>query len=372
MGRKRPILLSIRFMSDLAQLKTDLLKAIDACNDLAALEELRVNELSKKGRLTEEMKKLAALTADEKKTRGAALNEVKGEVMAAFEARKTSFQDAALAAKLLSEKIDMSIPAAPEFKGKIHPITQVMEEAIQIFAAMGFGVVEGPDIDQDFYNFTALNIPESHPARQMHDTFYMNAKDEKGAPLLLRTHTSTLQIRTMQNRKPPLRCIAPGRTFRSDSDQTHTPMFHQIEGFIVDEATHFGHLKGCLQDFIRAFFEMPDVPVRFRPSFFPFTEPSAEVDIGCSRKDGTLKIGAGDAWLEILGCGMIHPKVLENCGIDPNKYQGFAFGMGVERLAMLKYGVPDLRQFFEGDARWLSHYGFSPFDIPTLSGGISR
>ena len=353
-------------------LKTQIIAAIAAAASLEALEQIRITELGKKGRLAEAMSGLGKMSPDERKTAGAALNIIKEEINAAFAARKSSLDQIALHLKLESEKIDVTLPAAPQAQGRIHPITQVIDEVTAIFAAQGFQVADGPDIDTDWNNFTALNIPETHPARQMHDTFYLNANDDRGASLLLRTHTSTVQIRTMSNRKPPLRIIAPGRTFRSDSDMTHTPMFHQIEGFVVDETTHFGHLKACLIDFVRAFFEITDVPTRFRPSYFPFTEPSAEMDIGCSRKDGGLKIGTGESWLEILGCGMINPKVLENCGIDPNKYQGFAFGMGVERLAMLKYGIPDLRTFFGGDARWLEHYGFSPLDVPSLSGGLSR
>ncbi|TAH37788.1 MAG: phenylalanine--tRNA ligase subunit alpha [Alphaproteobacteria bacterium] len=359
-------------MSDYTSLKNELVAAINNAADLAQLENIRVNELGKKGRLAEAMSGLGKMSPDERKKVGAELNVVKQEINDAFAARKSTLEQGALTAKLASEKIDITLPAPTAAPGKIHPIAQVIDEVTAIFAAQGFVVAEGPDIDTQDNNFTALNIPESHPARQMHDTFYLNAKDEKGLDLLLRTHTSTVQIRTMTKQKPPLRILAPGRTFRSDSDMTHTPMFHQIEGFVVDESTHFGHLKGCLIEFVRAFFELSDVPVRFRPSFFPFTEPSAEMDIGCSRKDGGLKIGAGDSWLEILGCGMIHPKVLENCGIDSKKYQGFAFGMGVERLAMLKYGIPDLRSFFGGDSRWLDHYGFSALDVPSMAGGLSR
>ncbi len=355
-----------------SSLKSQIIAAIESASDLAALESVRVAELGKKSKLSEAMASLGKMTPDERKSAGAELNKVKEEINAAFESRKNTLQNVAMMQKLQSETIDITLPAPPIARGKIHPITQVIDEVTAIFAAQGFIVAEGPDIDTQDNNFTALNIPESHPARQMHDTFYLNAKDEKGLDLLLRTHTSTVQIRTMTKQKPPLRILAPGRTFRSDSDMTHTPMFHQIEGFVVDESTHFGHLKGCLIEFVRAFFEISDVPTRFRPSFFPFTEPSAEMDIGCSRKDGGLKIGAGDSWLEILGCGMIHPKVLENCGIDSQKYQGFAFGMGVERLAMLKYGIPDLRSFFGGDARWLDHYGFSACDVPSLAGGLSR
>ncbi len=358
--------------SSYSSLKSQIIAAIDSASDLAALESVRVTELGKKSKLSEAMASLGKMTPDERKSAGAELNKIKEEINAAFESRRNTLQNVAMAQKLQSETIDITLPAPPVARGKIHPITQVIDEVTAIFAAQGFVVAEGPDIDTQDNNFTALNIPESHPARQMHDTFYLNVWDENKLNFLLRTHTSTVQIRTMTKQKPPMRILAPGRTFRSDSDMTHTPMFHQIEGFVVDESTHFGHLKGCLIEFVRAFFEIPDVPTRFRPSFFPFTEPSAEMDIGCSRKDGGLKIGAGDSWLEILGCGMIHPKVLENCGIDSKKYQGFAFGMGVERLAMLKYGIPDLRSFFGGDARWLDHYGFSACDVPSLAGGLSR
>ena len=273
-----------------------------------------------------------------------------------------------LNARLASEKIDVTLPARPSVQGKIHPVTQVIEEITAIFADMGFAVAEGPDIETDDYNFDKLNIPESHPARRMHDTFYLQGNGDGKA--LLRTHTSPVQIRTMQGGKPPFRFIAPGSTYRCDSDLTHTPMFHQIEGFVIDKGINMGHLKGCLIEFLKAFFELDEVPVRFRPSFFPFTEPSAEVDIGCKRSRDELKIGAGDDWLEVLGCGMVHPNVLKNCNLDPNEWQGFAFGMGVERLAMLKYGIPDLRTFFDSDTRWLSHYGFDALNIPSLVGGL--
>jgi phenylalanyl-tRNA synthetase alpha chain len=259
----------------------------------------------------------------------------------------------------------------PEARGSIHPVSQVIDEITEIFAQMGFSVAEGPDIEEDFYNFTALNIPPEHPARQMHDTFYLPERAD-GTRRVLRTHTSPVQIRTMLNTKPPLRIIAPGRTFRCDSDQTHTPMFHQVEALVIDESTHMGHLKGCIEAFCRAFFEVDEVKMRFRPSYFPFTEPSAEVDIGCRREGGELRIGEGDDWLEIMGCGMVHPKVLEHGGIDSTKYQGFAFGMGIDRIAMLKYGAPDLRAFFDSDLRWLRHYGFSSLNVPTLGQGISR
>ncbi|HLI10892.1 MAG TPA: phenylalanine--tRNA ligase subunit alpha [Alphaproteobacteria bacterium] len=358
-------------MEDLEALKTDLMGQAAAAPSLAALEELRVAALGRKGRVTELMKGLGRLDGERRKEAGRALNLLKDALVAAIEARKVALGDAELEAQLARERIDVTLPARPESRGCIHPISQTIDELSAIFGEMGFAVAEGPDIEDDFHNFTALNIPPEHPARQMMDTFYLEEKPD-GTRMVLRTHTSPVQVRTMQSTKPPIRIIAPGRTYRCDSDMTHTPMFHQVEGLVVDETTHMGHLKGCLVEFCRAFFEVPDVPVRFRPSHFPFTEPSAEVDIGCSRAGGELKIGAGDDWLEILGCGMVHPKVLDACGIDSARYQGFAFGMGIERIAMLKYGIPDLRTFFDADLRWLRHYGFVPLDVPSLVGGLSR
>src|SRR5690606_14385946 len=268
-------------------------------------------------------------------------------------------------------RVDITLPHRPQPDGRIHPISQTMDELIDIFGEMGFSVAEGPDIEDDWHNFEALNIPAEHPARQEMDTFYLRERPDGSRPVLC-THTSPVQIRTMEKMQPPIRIIAPGRTYRSDHDATHSPMFHQVEGLLIDESTHMGHLKGCLIEFCRAFFEVSDLPVRFRPSHFPFTEPSAEVDIGCSREGGTLKIGSGGDWLEILGCGMVHPKVLANCGIDPTRYQGFAFGMGIERIAMLKYGIPDLRTMYDSDLRWLRHYGFAALDVPGLTGGLAR
>ena len=298
------------------------------------------------------------------------LNAIKDKAQAALAARKTTLENAALSEKLASEKADATLPAFPKSLGAIHPVSQVMEEVIAIFADMGFAVAEGPDIEDDFHNFTALNFPAGHPARDMHDTFFF-APDANGERKVLRTHTSPVQIRTMKAQKPPVRIIAPGRTYRCDSDQTHTPMFHQVEGLVVDTETHMGHLKGCLLDFVRAFFEVDEVESRFRPHHFPFTEPSAEMDVRCDRSGGVVKIGQGDSWLEILGCGMVHPNVLRNCGYDPDQVQGFAFGMGIDRLAMLKYGMPDLRDFFGADVRWLKHYGFNPLLVPSLAGGLS-
>jgi len=263
------------------------------------------------------------------------------------------------------------LPVRQQPQGRIHPVSQVMDEIAAIFADMGFTIAEGPDIEDDFHNFTALNIPPEHPARQMQDTFYLPQRED-GMPMVLRTHTSPVQIRTMQDTPPPHRIVVPGRTYRSDSDQTHTPMFHQIEGLVIDRDIHMGHLKGTLEAFCQAFFEVDNVRFRFRPSYFPFTEPSAEVDIGCSYEGGNLRIGEGDDWLEILGCGMVNPRVLENCGLDASEWQGFAWGMGIDRIAMLKYGIPDLRAFFDSDLRWLHHYGFVPLDVPTMSGGLSR
>ena len=300
---------------------------------------------------------------------GQALNRLKDEIAGAIDARRSTLEDAALKVRLQSEGVDVTLPVRPERAGCLHPISQTIDEIVAIFGEMGFAVAEGPDIEDDFHNFTALNIPPEHPARQMHDTFYFPERAD-GSRMLLRTHTSPVQIRTMQNSKPPLRIIVPGRTYRCDSDMTHTPMFHQVEGLVVDETSHMGHLKGCLIHFCRAFFGVDDLPVRFRPSFFPFTEPSAEVDIGCSRAGGELRIGAGDDWLEILGCGMVHARVLEHCGIDSTRFQGFAFGMGIERIAMLKYGIPDLRTFFEADLRWLRHYGFMPLEAPSMVRGL--
>jgi phenylalanyl-tRNA synthetase alpha chain len=358
-------------MENLNDVRKKWLAAASAAASLDALEQVRVDALGRKGEITQFMKTLGALGPEERREAGQRLNTLKETVAAAIEARRESLAEAALDAKLAGERVDVTLPARPEPEGRIHPVSQTIDEIIAIFGEMGFLVAEGPDIEDDFHNFTALNIPPSHPARQMHDTFYLPAKPD-GSRLVLRTHTSPVQVRYMQKHKPPIRIIAPGRTYRCDSDMTHSPMFHQVEGLVVDETTHMGHLKGCLIDFCRAYFGLADLPVRFRPSFFPFTEPSAELDIGCSRAGGELKIGTGQDWLEILGCGMVHPKVLEMCGIDPARYQGFAFGMGIERIAMLKYGIPDLRTFFDADLRWLRHYGFLPLDIPNMVGGIGR
>jgi len=359
-------------MSNLEALKKEIVETVKAANDIQSLEEVRVTALGKKGRVTDLMKTLGTLSPDERKEMGQALNRLKDEISAEIDARASILKAAAMNARLASEKIDVTLTPRPENKGSIHPISQTIEEMITIFADMGFSVAEGPEIEDDFHNFTALNFPPEHPARQMHDTFYLPdvaGKTGDAAKRLLRTHTSTVQVHVMQTQKPPIRVIIPGRTFRSDYDMTHTPMFHQMEGLLIDKAAHMGHLKGCLIEFCKRFFEVDDLPTRFRPSFFPFTHPSAEMDIGCSRDKGELKIGAGSSWLEILGCGMVHPNVLKNCGIDPDEYQGFAFGMGIERVAMLKYGIPDLRTFFESDLRWLKHYGFGPLEQPNKALG---
>jgi len=358
-------------MNEIEQLRAEVLAAVSAASDGAALEATRVDVLGKKGRVTGLMKNLGGMDPEARKVAGQALNTLKTELEAAMAARRASLDAAALDAKLAHEKLDVTLPIRPEAKGSLHPISQTMEEMAAIFGAMGFTVAEGPDVEDDFHNFTALNFPPGHPAREMHDTFFLPTAPD-GNRYLLRTHTSPVQIRTMMSDKPPIRVIIPGRTYRCDYDMTHTPMFHQIEGLVIDTQTNMSHLKGCLQEFLRAFFGVDDLPLRFRPSFFPFTEPSAEVDIGCSRSGGELKLGNYGDWLEILGCGMVHPNVLKSCGLDPEIYQGFAFGMGVERLAMLKYGIPDLRTFFESDLRWLKHYGFAALDVPSLTGGLNR
>ena len=354
---------------EVEHLRAEVLREVDGALDLDALEAVRVKVLGRKGRITTEMKGLSRLDPDARRAAGQALNQVKDAVAEAIESRRLGLADAALAAKLLEDRLDVTLPVRPAPRGRLHPISQTIEACIAILGEMGFAVAEGPDIEDDFYNFTALNIPPEHPARQDHDTFYL-AEGADGARPVLRTHTSPVQIRTMQASRPPIRVIAPGRTYRCDSDATHAPMFHQIEALAVDETTHLGHLKGCITDFCRAFFELPDLPVRFRPSHFPFTEPSMEVDIGCTRRGGELKIGAGDDWLEIMGSGMVHPNVLRAGGIDPERYQGFAFGMGIDRIAMLKYGIPDLRTFFDADVRWLDHYGFVPIDVPSMIRGL--
>ncbi|WP_089411432.1 phenylalanine--tRNA ligase subunit alpha [Amphiplicatus metriothermophilus] len=358
-------------MQDLETLERNLIARVDDAADAAALDEARVAALGKRGVISEKLKSLGRMTPDERKVMGPAINGLKERVAAAIEAKRARLEAAALEERLATEKVDVTLPVRPEPRGRVHPVSQVFEEIAAIFSAMGFDIAEGPDIEDDFHNFTALNFPPDHPARELHDTFFFEPK-ENGERMLLRTHTSPVQIRTMMSRKPPIRIIIPGRTFRCDSDQTHTPMFHQVEGLVIDRETHMGHLKGTLEAFARAFFEVDAVRTRFRPHFFPFTEPSAEMDVGYERVGNEIRIGTGAKWMEILGCGMVHPNVLRNCGLDPDEYQGFAFGMGVDRLAMLKYGIPDLRDFFTADARWLEHYGFDPLDQPSLWAGLSR
>lgn len=359
---------------ELETLEAELKSEISKSTDLAALDAVRVAALGKKGRIAGLMQQLGKMEPQARKEFGQAVNALKDRVSEVLSARKAVLEGEALAARLASERADMTLPVplGPQMRGRIHPVSQVFDEVCEIFADMGFAVAEGPDIESDDLNFTKLNIPEEHPARQEHDTFYMRApegtaEDGANAPrMLLRTHTSPVQIRTMLDQKPPIRIIAPGRVYRCDSDQTHTPMFHQVEALVIDEATHLGHLKWCLEEFCKAFFEVDDVKMRFRASHFPFTEPSMEVDIDAAA------IGKPGKWLEILGSGMVHPNVIANCGLDPERYQGFAFGMGLDRIAMLKYGIPDLRDMFSADLRWMQHYGFLPFDMPTIAGGLSN
>ncbi len=353
-------------MDGLGDLEASLLADIASAGDLTAIEHARIAVLGKKGRIAELMQKLGSMPADERKAFGAAVNILKTKVSAAIDTRKDTLEAGSLTARLAAERADISLPVRPSTlgEGRIHPVSQVFDEIIEIFADMGFSVAEGPDIETDDLNFTKLNIPPEHPSRQDHDTFYLKPKAD-GSRMVLRTHTSPVQIRTMLSQKPPIRIIAPGRVYRSDSDQTHTPMFHQIEGLVIDETTHMGHLKWCLEEFCNAFFEVDDVKMRFRSSHFPFTEPGMEVDIDAAA------IGKPGKWLEILGSGMVHPNVIRNCGLDPEKYQGFAFGMGLDRITMLKYGIPDLRDMFSGDLRWMRHYGFACLDVPTLAGGLS-
>ncbi|XBQ17137.1 MAG: phenylalanine--tRNA ligase subunit alpha [Oceanicaulis sp.] len=356
--------------ADLDALKSRLEAQIEAASDLPALDQVRVAALGKKGEVSLKMRELGRMSPEERQVMGPALNGLKDALAEQIEAKKTALEDAALNAALASETVDVTRPVKRAPTGSLHPVAQVMEELAVIFADMGFKVAEGPDVEDDFHNFTALNFPPDHPARDTHDTFFMTAKDGQ-TPKVLRTHTSPVQIRTMMSEKPPIRIIAPGRVYRCDWDQTHTPMFHQVEGLVIDRDTHMGHLKGCLEQFVAAFFETDEVQARFRPHHFPFTEPSAEMDVRYERVGDAVKVGSGDKWMEILGCGMVHPNVIRSCGLDPEEYQGFAFGMGVDRLAMLKYGMPDLRPFFEPDARWLSHYGFSPLLQANLATGLS-
>ena len=351
----------------------EILKKISLAENQDALEEIRIAELGKKGKISLLMKDLSKLSPEDRKEQGSKLNILKKNISNAISSKKNELANIELEKRLLEEKIDVTLPVqvSQSKHGKIHPVSQVLDEISEIFGSLGYKISEGPDIETEHYNFNALNIPESHPARQMHDTFYLNSDNAKEKHLL-RTHTSPVQVRTMEKDKPPFKFIAPGRTYRCDSDQTHTPMFHQIEGLVVDEETHLGHLKWTLETFFKSFFELDNIEIQLRPSYFPFTEPSLEVDVLCDRSGSVLKIGEGSDWLEVAGAGMVHPEVLKSSNIDPKKYQGFAFGLGVDRLAQLKYGIPDLRTFFNGDIRWLNHYGFSFLDIPTLSRGLKK
>ncbi len=359
-------------MSDITALQDDLLTQISAASDEAALEAVRVSALGKKGSISALLATLGKMSPDQRKIEGAAINAVKDKVTQALSERRDVLKSAALDARLARETLDVTLPVreAVTDAGRIHPLSQVWDEITTIFADMGFAIAEGPDIETDDYNFTKLNFPEGHPAREMHDTFFFNPKED-GSRLLLRTHTSPVQVRTMLSQTPPIRVVCPGRTYRIDSDATHTPQFHQVEGLVIDKSSHLGHLKWILHEFCKAFFEVDNVNMRFRPSFFPFTEPSLEVDIQCRRGKDEIRFGEGEDWLEILGCGMVHPNVLRACNIDPDVYQGFAWGMGIDRVAMLKYGLPDLRALFDADVRWLNHYGFRPLEVPTIAGGLS-
>jgi len=356
-------------MTDANTLQTELLAEI-ATADADALEAVRVRALGKAGTITALLKTLGGMSPDERQQKAPAIQGLRTAVADAIAARKAVLDGAALEARLASEKLDLTLPVSSGPQGSVHPVSQVMDELAEIFADLGFAVATGPEIEDDWHNFTALNIPETHPARAMHDTFYFPDLDGEGRKMLLRTHTSPVQIRTMMAQEPPIRIIAPGRVYRSDSDATHTPMFHQIEGLVIDRGIHLGHLRWTLETFLKAFFERDDVVLRLRPSYFPFTEPSVEVDVGYSRVNGRRVIGGSEGWMEVLGSGMVHPKVIAACGLDPDEWQGFAFGTGVDRLAMLKYGMDDLRAFFDGDLRWLRHYGFRALDVPTLSGGV--
>jgi len=359
-------------MTDIQSLERDIVASIGAASDEAALEVVRVSALGKKGSISELLKTLGGMSPEERKTNGPLFNTLRDRITDAIAARKSELANAALNARLASERIDVTLPARPEPQGTIHPVSQVLDEVTAIFADLGFAVAEGPDIEFDDYNFTKLNIPADHPARQMHDTFYV-AKQADGSQPVLRTHTSPVQVRTMLKQKPPIRIISPGRTYRVDSDATHSPMFHQYEGLVIDENINLGQLKWVLEEFYKAFFEVKQVELRARPSYFPFTEPSVEWDLRCDRSvPGKITFGTGNDWLELAGSGMVHPRVLEMYGIDPTKYSGFAFGGGLDRLAMLKYGIPDIRPFFESDLRWLRHFGFAALDVPTLDGGLSR
>ena len=358
-------------MTNIATLQTDLMGAIDSANTLDSLEAVRIAALGKQGSVSALLKTMGSMSPEERQTQGPIINGLRESITSALASKKADLETADLNRRLASERVDMTLPAPETPRGTVHPVSQVMDELAEIFADMGFAVAEGPEIEDDWHNFTALNIPETHPARAMHDTFYFpDEMARDGQKMVLRTHTSPVQIRTMTSQEPPIRIIAPGRVYRSDSDATHTPMFHQIEGLVIDKGIHLGHLKWTLETFLKAYFEREDVVLRLRPSYFPFTEPSVEVDVGYSVVNGKRVIGGAEGWMEVLGSGMVHRKVIEACGLDPDVWQGFAFGTGVDRLAMLKYGMDDLRAFFDGDNRWLQHYGFNALDVPTLSGGV--
>ncbi len=346
----------------------ELIQKISQAKDKSELQNIKSQFLGKNSQINQEFKKLGSLNEDEKKIKASSLNKEKQKITDSISIRFKELEKLEISQKLQKDKVDVTLPARERPSGKIHPVSQVIDEISSIFSEIGFSVAEGPDVETEYNNFTALNTPEDHPARDMHDTFYLD-EDKK---ILLRTHTSPVQIRTMLSGKPPFKIIVPGRTYRCDSDQTHAPMFHQVEGLHIDTNINMGHLKGCLNYFIKEFFEVEKIKMRFRPSHFPFTEPSAEVDIGYEIKDGKIIIGEGDKWLEILGCGMVHPNVLRNVKVDPSKYQGYAFGIGIDRLAMLKYGINDLRAFFDCDYRWLNHFGFDPLDVPSNYRGLSR
>jgi phenylalanyl-tRNA synthetase alpha chain len=356
-------------MTDISKLQSETLAAIAAADSIDALEAVRVAALGKQGGVSGLLKTLGGMSAEERQVQGPVINGLRETVAAALADKRAALETAVLNERLATERVDMTLPAPAFPQGSVHPVSQVMDELAEIFADMGFAVAEGPEIEDQWHNFTALNMPETHPARAMHDTFYLQAADGEEAKVL-RTHTSPVQIRTMTSQEPPIRIIAPGRVYRSDSDATHTPMFHQIEGLVIDKGIHLGHLKWTLETFLKAFFERDDLTIRLRPSYFPFTEPSAEVDVSFSMENGKRVLGGTGGWMELLGSGMVHPKVISACGLDPDVYQGFAFGVGVDRLAMLKYGMDDLRAFFDGDLRWLKHYGFGALDVPTLSGGV--
>ena len=355
-------------MSDIIKIKTEYLNKLKEVSDLKEINQIKSELFGKSGKISDEFKKLGSQNSEERKKISSELNDTKSELQNLIEKKIKDIEINEINLKLKNERVDVTLPERTFNRGKIHPVSQVIDEISSIFSEIGFSVEEGPDVENEYNNFTALNTPESHPARDMHDTFYL----DKNKKFLLRTHTSPVQVRTMLKGKPPFKIIAPGRTYRSDSDQTHAPMFHQVEGLHIDKNINMAHLKGCLNYFIKEFFEVDKIKMRFRPSHFPFTEPSAEVDIGYEMKDGKIIIGEGDQWLEILGCGMVHPNVLKNVKVNPSKYQGYAFGIGIDRLAMLKYGINDLRAFFETDYRWLSHFGFDPLDVPSSYRGLSR